>query len=526
MTAYSRRTWFPLLTDLSCVCAVAVIWLCIGLSIFGSGLHAGILNDQVNYITAARNLSVSGELTSSIIYPSTLLQRYQRNYLYMPGHALVLSWSYTLFGYGVFQSFLPNLLSFVLTMICTFLSARKLYDRTTAYLSTALFLVFPLNLLYAVSAMAEMTLIAATILALCVFLYLPDRAKPYLGACLPVLPFLFRETGALVIVPMAFLVFSRSQQYKLPRTLAFLLLACPGMALVYKLELASGRPSLFLANYFDARYTTIYTDAVANASLSATWNNTLMRLPHRIAENLTNFAAFIQIDSVRLFSCCYAVFFVLGLVGLCRGLLRRDAFAISTSVMVLTIFSSVVAFYYLGMTGIRIFLFTLPLSCIACAAFCRDLLSPLAARFAPYLVGVLVFVMLAYTGFAGIASLSKVYSPLFQTCEPPLLEFTNRLEQLEHDDQTLLVCPCHLLMEYSLRHHPVKCAFLPANSATLDLLNGKYRIGTILWDSGDPLTSLTLEDFVQRGFFPQAKIGYQGSDYWILRPGRWPSLSQ
>ena len=100
---------------------------------------------------------------------------------YMPSYYLALATSYKLFGFGAFQSLLPSLVSFVLAAVCTCLIARRFYGRTAGWLAAILFIAFPPNLFFACVAMSEMAVTASAVIALCVFIYLPPRARLYVG---------------------------------------------------------------------------------------------------------------------------------------------------------------------------------------------------------------------------------------------------------------------------------------------------------------------------------------------------------
>lgn len=66
-----------------------------------------------------------------------------------------------------------------------------------------LFLVFPTNVVSALSAITDMSLVAAVLLAFGALVHLPPRLGPFVAPLLLVVPFLIRETGALLAVPMA-----------------------------------------------------------------------------------------------------------------------------------------------------------------------------------------------------------------------------------------------------------------------------------------------------------------------------------
>src|SRR5439155_24918004 len=106
---------------------------------------------------------------------------------------------------------LPYLIALVLSTEMMFVLGSQLYTPAVAYLGCTLFLCFPLNLIYAFTAMAEMTAVAAGPVAFAVFLRVPPRWKPLVGPLLLVLPMAFRETGAAIGVVMAPMIFQQSR---------------------------------------------------------------------------------------------------------------------------------------------------------------------------------------------------------------------------------------------------------------------------------------------------------------------------
>ena len=210
----SRPTWCVVACDLVVILAVGfglAGWTGRGLDLSHIPVHS-ILDDQVGYITGARNLLRTGTWDNNAIFPSLVSQPYTRNSCYMPGHFLLLAASYSCFGYGVIQSILPSLVSFALTPLLIYMAARRLWNRQAAWLAVIVFWMVPFHLFFSLTAMAEATLVAATALAVCAFVYLPERWKPVAGPLCLVPPFLIREWGALLVLVLASLVFARSRR--------------------------------------------------------------------------------------------------------------------------------------------------------------------------------------------------------------------------------------------------------------------------------------------------------------------------
>ncbi len=136
----------------------------------------GALNDQVGFISVARNFAEKGVLESNIIYPSLMGQGASRNYPYMPGYYVVLGTSIRLFGDSVFAYWLPNVLSFIITTVCVYLIALQLYGREVGVFSSFLFSIFPPIAVFTYTMMAELAVLASAAFAFCVFIHLKGNA--------------------------------------------------------------------------------------------------------------------------------------------------------------------------------------------------------------------------------------------------------------------------------------------------------------------------------------------------------------
>ena len=188
-----------------------VAWTVWGLDFSHIHLHS-ILNDQMCYVTGARNLLRTGSWDSNIIYPGLVLQPYIRNNLYMPGHFALQAAYYALFGYGAPQSYLANVVSYLATPCLLYLASRRLWGRRAAWLGVLVFWIIPFHLLFALTAMSESSFVVATALGLCVFVYLPDRWRPWAGPLCLIPPFLCRESGSVTVLLLASIVFARSRR--------------------------------------------------------------------------------------------------------------------------------------------------------------------------------------------------------------------------------------------------------------------------------------------------------------------------
>jgi hypothetical protein len=503
------------------VCLLATLVLLISSRLVDlSRLHFGYsdrhLNDQVSYISVARNLVDTGTLSSNFVYPSVLYQTTNKNYLYMPGHYYALAVSYLVFGFGILQSFLPSLVSFVLASACTFLIGAKIYSRAVGFVSAILFILFPANIIYAYTAMSEMTLVFASTLAFCIFVYLPERFKPYVSPLLLIIPFIFRETGALLLLPMALMILL-NRPPRIRATAVFLLASLAILILTFKSDISSGRPSLLYANMFDDSFTTTYTDAVAQRAISPhlqDWPGAVMAKSMRnldfVVSSIYNFK--LSFDLLLVL----AILFILAFA-IVYGIYKQDVFSLASGILALTTFLFALSFYALySYRGLRILLFTYPLSAVFVAYLyqkyvltndsLRRTAAPALFRHAPLIILMLISFLSVDVMFGRFSRLDAVED-----------QHTLFLEQIGHDQQKMLVAPFQLSLDYAYRHHPLKSSFTPANGETFELLANLYDIGTVILPSSDYSSSFKPGDFERFGLLLDRAVTYEGQEYLIFK---------
>ena len=260
----NRPAWSRLALDLAILIAVGLAltaWTGRRLDRTHLQLHAFLI-DQVDYVTGARTLLRTGSWDSSLIFPSLAGQPYTRNSYYLPGHFLLLAASYLCFGYGTVQSILPCVVSFVLTPPLIYLAARRLWDRRSGWLAAVVFWMVPFHVFFSLTAMCELTFVAMGALAICAFVYVPDRWKVVAGPFCLVPPFLCRESGAVLVLVMAALVYARSR--RLRDSVLLVVLSVVLLGAILKSPVGRGRPS-FAASNFVQHGGERYRDALAVA---------------------------------------------------------------------------------------------------------------------------------------------------------------------------------------------------------------------------------------------------------------------
>ena len=125
------------------------------------------------------------------------------------------------------------MVAMVIAGIALFLSGSGCNGRDTATIATfRVFLLFPANIVYAVTAMSETTLIAAALVAFAIFVHLPFKWRVGMGPLLLVLPLIVRETGIVIAIPFAFMIWAGGGTWRTRATLLFTLLSTLVVAVV------------------------------------------------------------------------------------------------------------------------------------------------------------------------------------------------------------------------------------------------------------------------------------------------------
>jgi hypothetical protein len=130
----------------------------------------------------------------------------------------------------------------------------------------------PVHLVYAFTAMAESTTLAAGLVSLAIFVHWPVRSRPWAAPLLLVVPFLFRETAAFWIVPMVVLLVTeagRARRERWARAGVALAGSSLALGLVLRIHWIADRSSLFVQNLVGRTFAEKYTDAYAAASLDS-----------------------------------------------------------------------------------------------------------------------------------------------------------------------------------------------------------------------------------------------------------------
>lgn len=467
------------------VLGLAALWLALWLFGFGTaGLHVqGPFVDQAGYITTARHLADTGELRSGLVMPTYIENPRWRPY--MPGHYAALAASYRALGFSTCATLLPNVLAFLLSTVLVHRLAARVYGRRAAGPAALFFAVFPGNVLFAGTAMAEPTFTAAGLVGFTLFLAAPVRWRPLAAPLCLVLPFLFRETGALWVLPMlAFLLLERSAptstapaSRRLPQALAALVAAVLLLAGLNAWQIADGKGVVPLS--WIQRGTFAYNDATLEAEI---W--TLAQWAQGIAANFARNLGEVGRQTLeRPFSVGVVGFWWIlgawaGATALALKRRARDPLAVGASLLGLAMLLAVFGLYDVkAQKGMRSLVFVYPLCALAVSgAFARR---PASAGKRRLVTGVAV----ASAGFLALFPAANELTFLDEATD----RATRTIEELGHDDATMLMVDIRLtpfLLDYAVRHYPVPWSFAPENDATLKLFEGRYRVGTLLLHDG------------------------------------------
>ncbi len=498
-----RRTWILALGVALASCLVLVLHS----PLFDpSRLHvSGKFVDQAGYIRTARFLVDTGRMRMGLIYPAFLEGDVSR--LYMPGHYSLLALSYGALGWGTLPSLLPSLLAHVVSTTAIFLLALHLRNERAGLLAAAVYAFFPPALTYAYTAMAESTFTAATTLSATAFVWARARWRPWLGPLLLVLPFLFRETGALLVVPLALwhLLEGRSPRWKATGLWVLASVLLLGWILAWqhsdgKLRIS---PAVWITaggfNYFDPRFS-------PDTGLSGTqWFSAVAGNASRNLELLAR-----QIRTDPLQPGTVGLGCVLALFGstLWIGIRRRAPFAWASGALGIGLVVLTVAIYDVkGHKAMRGVLFVVPLACAAGAS----LVTPTRWNLKHGLTAALLL-GLALTG-------SRSAGLELRAADPKADRGTRLLESLGHDPQRLLLAHPFMAVEtldWAVRHYPVPWSFLPGRLEVLPQLERDHGLGTVFFDPRQ-LEAKTPPETVFGGLHFLRAVEFDGRDYWVYQ---------
>ena len=474
--------------------------------------HGFGFNDQAGYITTARWLADTGELRSHLIYPAYVREPNWR--LYMPGSYYALATGYQLFGDHPLAWKAPALLSFIIASVGIFLIGRRFFGVSSGLMAAAFFIALPMNGLFAFTAMPQMLFIASCVTCFCIFSYLPARTRAFWVPLLLIPPFLVRETGALLVIPMALL----STQEGRFRPWANGAIAALGslctLSLVMAIQIASGKGSLPLTWPLVGSFN--YANAFSPPLAPSAWD-----WISKIFWNMVRNFQMIANNVTERWQAVEPLLWLIALTGI--GLLNaKRKLAIGTAALMLTVFAMLFALYDWNFyRGVRSMLFVLPLAAIAASPVLVRWLSQTQKRLGegpfrkfklllPWAIAALVVLWSGRTSLDMAQAMESNYGA----------RAIERLEKIDIDQEKLLVSPFEISLDYALAHYPLRWSFVPVNSRTLRLLDSEHEIGTFIAHY-EQMSILFWNTLTAMGFSLEERFPFETPTgnrvYWVFR---------
>lgn len=509
------------------VMSIAFLSLCFfSILLIGYKLHfiPPYLNDQTSFISVARHLVDYGHFIlkdqyqgiGNIIMPGLLNTENTR--LYMPGYYLVLALFYWLLGYSDLTFILPSMMAYLGTTALIFFLAKKLYGRNIALISSFLFIFFPLNILFAFNAMSEMNVVFFSLLTFVIIVLLPKNFRPFLTPFLLALPYLFRQTGMLLLIPVLAYLYDEKTPGKL---WGLLIIAVSSLGIFHFIDVWQGHQGLYginLIHQLIAGHGVDYSNAFPEQSNS---NHSFPYLIlYRFYVNLHLFfnnlraidqkSQFILIISMFEIFCLILTSLYMGVA----GIKEKKWFPISCHLLVIAIFFACLILYIgVLITLQRIIMFTLPFAIIQCARF---LSFQIKTKSSDYLFYISFFF---YFYFSITLLTSTVTAADFRSFDRVSRENTKFLESIHPDSNKVFIAQFEIAADYVYQHYPELIAFVPDNKETLQLLDKKFPIGTFLIDEEAmyKITHLTVDDIISSGFVYIDRPVYHHRNYLLFR---------
>jgi hypothetical protein len=309
----------------------------------------------------------------------------------------------------------------------------------------------------------------------------------------------------LGVVMCGMLLFSATQAGRRKAALCGLL-ACVVLAALILSPAGAGRPSMWKANILaQGRFEAVYTDAFAVQQLPGSVRDWMVAVGYKFLTNLyllgRDFAGS-RLEGVAM------LFLLSGIpLGVWFWQQKRNAFAFGVAwAVTLLLIADLCVYTVWDYRGIRALLLMEPFVAMLWAMrirrWTRD--RGQAVRNLPVLlcfvvgVGVTVSILL-----------------LQRDAVVQAKEDTSFLESVIGDSKQMVVSPLGLSLDYVNEHYPQRWAFVPANCPTMQLLDSKEGIGTLIVPAQPGLEA-------ERGScgtglkFDGEKV-WRGSRYWVFR---------
>ena len=149
-------------------------------------------------------------------------QKTKTQVLYVPGHYYAMAVAFKLFGYHPWAELIPSLLGFILLVCGVYLIAENLFGKDSALGSAVIVLFFPYLLLFSLTSMAELPVLASAVTAFVFCLWVPRSWVSILGPVFILFAVCFRETSILIVLPLLGVLWNRIDSSKKWQNIIFI----------------------------------------------------------------------------------------------------------------------------------------------------------------------------------------------------------------------------------------------------------------------------------------------------------------
>jgi hypothetical protein len=352
--------------------------------------------------------------------------------------------------------------------------------------------------------MAELTVMAASVLAFYVCIKLPIKVSPVLGGLVVLFPVIFRETSVLILIPALAALWQKWElETRRRNSLIFVSVAFVGFLLLLKWPLG-GRPNLMVAQMFGG-FKELYTDGLFFNSFKPSGFEWIRALVSRLFENIRFLFQLRPITFEVYFNKLIVLLSVLFFLG---GGFRRSLFEFSVGLMSLSLCSLQMAVYTpASFRATRVFLLLSPFMVMVLG---NKMASWQISNRVKVVVGFLIVVGSFKFGFYNVV---RQFSNL-RVQEQKTIEF---VDSLSPEKEKVFIGPFWLVSPWVQSRYPIQWSFLPANKQTFEMLQAQYPVGTVLLHESE-LSDMSLEVLRDLGYPTAREISFEGSTYFLLRP--------
>jgi 4-amino-4-deoxy-L-arabinose transferase-like glycosyltransferase len=213
-------------------------------------------SDEIVYASMGRRIADGRGLTSSFYHHRAVLEGgVPMGDVHMPGHALTLALPFRLLGASEAAARLPSQVAFLISGVALFVLGLRCGGYRVAWSSGLLLYAWPLLGTYAVTAMAEATLVGLMAFWLLAYQGTLSRLTPGRAAGLGLLTglaLLHRETSVALIPPALLAVLDRRHDRSRRNLAAFALTLAPLAVLAHRLSQDRPRHPHFLEGLREA----------------------------------------------------------------------------------------------------------------------------------------------------------------------------------------------------------------------------------------------------------------------------------